>query len=50
MTMDYVRVRKDNFHELKSRLERKSAPDWHVVAAVFGMVAAVAVAGLVLAL
>ncbi len=50
MTMEYVRVRKDTLHELKGRLEQQSRPGWHAVAAVVGMVIAVAVTGLVLVL
>lgn len=50
MTMEYVRVRKDTLDDLKDMLQKRSSPDWHLVAAIFGMVAVVAIAGLVLAL
>jgi hypothetical protein len=48
--MEYVRVRKDTLHEIKGLLEKRSTPDWHLVAAIFGMVIAVAITGLVLVL
>ncbi len=50
MTMEYVRVRKSNIKELEELIEKRSAPDWHIVAAVIGLVVAVAITGLVLAL
>lgn len=50
MTMEYVRVRKSNIKELEELIEKRSAPAWHIVAAVVGLVVAVAVTGLVLAL
>lgn len=50
MTMDYVRVRKSTIKELEGILEQRSSPDWHVIAAVMGMVVAVAITGLVLVL
>jgi hypothetical protein len=50
MTMEYVRVRKDTLQELKGVLEKRQKPDWHLIAAIVGMVVVVAVTGLVLAL
>lgn len=50
MTMDYVRVRKSNTRELEALLQKRQAPDWHAVAAIVGIVLAVAVAGLAVAL
>ncbi len=50
MTMEYVRVRKSTINELKELLEKRDSTDLHIIAAVFGLVVAVAIAGLVLAL
>jgi hypothetical protein len=50
MTMEYVRVRKSNIKELEELLEKRRAADWHVVAAIVGMVLVVAVAGLTIVL
>ncbi len=50
MTMEYVRVRKSNIKELEEMLQKRSSKDWHIIAAVVGMVMAVALAGLALAL
>ena len=50
MTMDYIRVRKSNMKELQGMLEQRKATDWRIVAAIFGMVVAVAVTGIVLSL
>ena len=50
MTMDYVRVRKSTIKELEGMLEQRASTDWRIIAAIVGMVVAVAVTGLVLAL
>ena len=50
MTMDYVRVRKSTIKELEEMLEQRASTDWRIIAAIVGMVVAVAVTGLVLAL
>jgi len=50
MTMDYVRVRKSNTRELEALLQKRQPTDWHIVAAIFGIVVAVAIGGLVFAL
>jgi len=50
MTMEYIRVRHSTRKEVEELLKQRSPNDWHVVAAILGMVLVVAVAGLVLAL
>ena len=50
MTMEYVRVRKDTLKDIKKLLEKQDKPEWHMIIAIFGMVFAVAIAGLVLLL
>ena len=50
MTMDYVRVRKSNIKELEQLLEQRKGADWHMIAAIVGMVLVVAVAGLTIVL
>lgn len=49
MTMDYIRVRKSTMKELETMLEQRRSTDWRIVAAIVGMVVAVAVTGLALA-
>lgn len=50
MTMEYVRVRKSTMKEINEMLKERSHNDWHLIAAVVGMVLVVAIIGLVLAL
>jgi hypothetical protein len=50
MAMDYVRVRKDTIKNVKCLIEKRNRDDWHVIAAVCGIVLAVAIAGIVVAL
>ncbi len=50
MTMEYVRVRKSTMKEINEMLKKRESADWHILAAIVGMVVVVAVAGLVLAL
>lgn len=50
MTMEYVRVRKDTLDNIKGLLEKRSSPEWRMISAIVGMVVAVAIAGLTLAL
>jgi hypothetical protein len=48
--MEYVRVRKDTLKDVEGLLRRRNKADWHVVAAIVGLVIAVALAGLAVAL
>jgi hypothetical protein len=48
--MDYVRVRHSTRKEVEELLRQRRANEWHVVAAIVGLVLIVAVAGLTLAL
>ncbi|MEM4239822.1 MAG: hypothetical protein QXM31_01770 [Candidatus Woesearchaeota archaeon] len=50
MTMEYVRVRKSTMKDIKELLNKRESNEWHILAAIVGMVVVVAVAGLVLAL
>ncbi|MEM4247036.1 MAG: hypothetical protein QXR48_01960 [Candidatus Woesearchaeota archaeon] len=50
MTMEYVRVRKSTMNDIKELLKKREQKDWHIPAAIVGMVVVVAIAGLVLAL
>ncbi len=50
MTMEYVRVRKSTMKELKTMLEKRSSADWHIVAAIVGVVMVIAITGLALSL
>ncbi len=50
MSMEYVRVRKSTMKEINEMLKKRESADWHILAAIVGMVVVVAVAGLVLAL
>ncbi len=50
MTMEYIRVRKSTMKEINEMLRKRSPNDWHLLAAIVGMVLVVAVAGLVLSL
>jgi hypothetical protein len=50
MTMEYVRVRHSTRKEIEELLRQRRSNEWHVVAAIVGMVLIVAVAGLALAL
>ena len=48
MTMDYVRVRKSTLKDVQELLEQRRRTDWHVLAAIFGLVVIVAITGIVL--
>jgi hypothetical protein len=48
MTMDYVRVRMSTLKDVQELLEERRKTDWHVLAAIFGLVVIVALTGLVL--
>lgn len=50
MTMEYVRVRHSTRKEVEELLRQRRANEWHIVAAIVGMVLVVALAGLVVAL
>lgn len=50
MTMEYVRVRKSTIKELETMLEKRTSADWHVVAAIVGVVVVIAITGLALSL
>ncbi len=50
MTMEYVRVRKSTLNDIKALIKKREPGDWHILAAIVGMVLIVAVTGLVLAL
>ena len=50
MTVEYVRVRKSTLKDVQEMLEQRRRNDWHVLAAIFGLVVVVAITGLVLSL
>lgn len=50
MTMEYVRVRKSTLNDIKALLKKREPGDWHLLAAIVGIVLVVALAGLVMAL
>lgn len=50
MTMEYVRVRKSTMKELETMLEKRTSTDWHIVAAIVGVVLVIAITGLALSL